>query len=125
MNPLKPPSWASVITAAEKRGRFTQEEVNQANSWATCAVGEQVSTRTATFKLASKYPDVWSRPVFNIHLSGLMDRSINIASKHALIHDAGLEFSSAVQDDDFSRARKVLRRVRRNFRKLIRPKEAR
>ena len=34
-------SWALRIEAAEKRGRFTEQDKDKAQSWNTCAVGER------------------------------------------------------------------------------------
>lgn len=43
--------WSERITAAEKRGKFTDREIDIARSWTTCAVGEKRNYSEAIMKL--------------------------------------------------------------------------
>lgn len=112
---LKPPTWASVITAAEKRGKFTDAEMEQSGCWATCAVGEKVSTRTETFNLALRQPELWERPTLSL-LVRQCHRVSQFIDTGGALYVAGMAFMYAVQNNEFDFARRALRRVQRNFR---------
>lgn len=109
----KPPTWASVINKAEKRGSFTLTEINQSSCWATCAVGEKVSTRTETFNLAAKKPQLWLNPSA-ANLPKQTDRvegALYEDLDNSNLYDAGMDFYSAVKSGDFVGAREALARV--------------
>lgn len=110
----KPPTWISIIKAAEKRGSFTEVEKHHAGCWATCAVGEKVSTRTQAFGLAKKNPELWLSP--SSLPNSLETRSEDAAHSSADLYDAGMNFMWSVDANDFSGAREALANVRKAYR---------
>lgn len=108
-----PPTWAKVIDAAEKRGSFTAAEIKQSACWATCAVGERVSTRTETFNLAAKRPQLWLNPSASNLLTQVkrIERVLYENPDDYNLYDAGMDFYGAVEDGRFANAREALARV--------------
>lgn len=83
-------TWAKRITAAKKRGHFTERERQLAGMWNCCAIGEAVgypATEHLAFKLMGTKP--------------LLERT-----------DAGIAFCNAVGKNDFASARKILSEIR-------------
>lgn len=82
-------TWAQRIAAAEKRGKFTKQDINLATGWNTCAVGEAVgypATDKEAFVLIRKNPG--------------LDNGI------------GIRFIKAVQEHKFAEATKVLNEIK-------------
>ncbi len=76
-------SWAVRLERAEKRGKFTEQEVSYAGSWLSCAVGERHGyPRKPGYQYITEFRD---SPEYRL----------------------GLEFDTAVYDQDIPEAKRI------------------
>lgn len=85
-------TWEKRIDKAEERGYFTTKDNEDAGSWMSCAVGEGTKRHNMN-------------PFYLI----AFDEQIS---------KAGIDFTNAVDKDDFDRARKDLARIQTRMSKL-------
>jgi len=84
-------NWHKRIDAAEKRGRFTEDDKHRADNWVTCACGEQ----------DKRIPRFMGEP-----------------TDEGLQH-LGYQFSGAIGATDFGKARTTLARIERRAAKVL------
>lgn len=98
-------TWIERIRAAEARGMFTQEDRNLAQSWVTCACGQQ-DPRIPRHKEAGDYISIGE-------------------PKDAELARLGMQFAGDVEDDEIDLARITLDLIEHRAREILKALHAR